>query len=107
MLALCGNDKLLPISTKRKVLAVAKKSGVIIDDNGYSIFADCPDGFVLKDFPGLHYVKAEYGSDCFTKGQCWGMILSDIKNGIEKCDCDDCKLLETPTNHKGANDAKD
>lgn len=80
---------------KTQVERKAKQHNISIDDTGYAIWADCPDGYVLKDYPGLHYVHYIYGDESFSKSECWTAIYGDIKEGIEKCDCEDC-LTEYP-----------
>lgn len=81
-----------PIATKSQIMAVSKKYNIEIDDDGFQLWADAPDGYRFKGLY-LHCVTASYDGETTTKGQAWGMILSDIKDGIEKCDCEDCREL--------------
>lgn len=81
------------VSTKTEVVKIAKKHGIKLDDDGYQLWADAPDGYTFKGL-NLHVVTASYNDGLTTKGQAWNMILSDIKNGIEKCDCEDCQKIK-------------
>jgi hypothetical protein len=82
-----------PVASKAKVMAIAKKYNIDIDDDGYQLWADAPKGYHFTGLD-LHGVTASYDGERCTKGQAWHMILTDIKDGVEKCDCEDCQEME-------------
>jgi hypothetical protein len=77
--------------TKQVVSRTAEKFGIEIFDTGMAVWYDAPDGFCFKGMPALHYAHVYYSDGRFPKSQVWEMVFSDIKNGVEKCDCCDCK----------------
>lgn len=81
----------LPVSTKAKVMALAKKHNIEIEEGINTIWADAPDGHRFTGTNDLHSVTAYYDGEMATKGQAWYLIYSDIVNGVEQCNCEDCQ----------------
>lgn len=79
-----------PSCTKKKVMALAKKHNIEIEEGINTLWADAPDGHRFAGTNDLHSVTAYYDGELATKGQAWYLIYLDIKRGVELCDCNEC-----------------
>ncbi|MFW6024975.1 MAG: hypothetical protein ACOCRX_01400 [Candidatus Woesearchaeota archaeon] len=78
---------------KYKVVKIANKYNLHINDDGTKVSVEAPNGYVFKG-TDLHCFDIYYLRGRFTKSEVWAAIYKDTHKGIEKCDkefCDCCQ----------------